>query len=134
MSNSVVVTTEEELRVACEKKVEHILIKGDLAKTVEKNMKQRKTRKKFMIGSVAIAGLGFIAAPFTGGASIPIAGLLAAAEEGGAVGGAAVSTIAILLAGGLGLSIITVLAGYELEYSTSDGTSIKLKPSNSKEK
>lgn len=119
MSNSVVVTTEEELRVACEKKVEHILIKGDLAKTVEKNMKQRKTRKKFMIGSVAIAGLGFIAAPFTGGASIPIAGLLAAAEEGGAVGGAAVSTIAILLAGGLGLSIITVLAGYELEYSTS---------------
>lgn len=68
MSNSVVVTTEEELRVACEKKVEHILIKGDLAKTVEKNMKQRKTRKKFMIGSVAIAGLGFIAAPFTGGA------------------------------------------------------------------
>lgn len=130
MSNSVVVTTEEELRVACEKKVEHILIKGDLAKTVEKNMKQRKTRKKFMIGSVAIAGLGFIAAPFTGGASIPIAGLLAAAEEGGA----AVSTIAILLAGGLGLSIITVLAGYELEYSTSDGTSIKLKPSNSKEK
>lgn len=27
MSNSVVVTTEEELRVACEKKVEHILIK-----------------------------------------------------------------------------------------------------------
>lgn len=89
MSNSVVVTTEEELRVACEKKVEHILIKGDLAKTVEKNMKQRKTRKKFMIGSVAIAGLGFIAAPFTGGASIPIAGLLAAAEEGGAVGGAA---------------------------------------------
>ena len=50
MSNSVVVTTEEELRVACEKKVEHILIKGDLAKTVEKNMKQRKTRKKFMIG------------------------------------------------------------------------------------
>lgn len=96
-------------------------------------MKQRKTRKKFMIGSVAIAGLGFIAAPFTGGASIPIAGLLAA-EEGGAVGGAAVSTIAILLAGGLGLSIITVLAGYELEYSTSDGTSIKLKPSNSKEK
>ena len=132
MSNSVVVTTEEELRVACEKKVEHILIKGDLAKTVEKNMKQRKTRKKFMIGSVAIAGLGFIAAPFTGGASIPIAGLLAA--EGGAVGGAAVSTIAILLAGGLGLSIITVLAGYELEYSTSDGTSIKLKPSNSKEK
>ena len=126
--------TEEELRVACEKKVEHILIKGDLAKTVEKNMKQRKTRKKFMIGSVAIAGLGFIAAPFTGGASIPIAGLLAAAEEGSAVGGAAVSTIAILLAGGLGLSIITVLAGYELEYSTSDGTSIKLKPSNSKEK
>ena len=112
MSNSVVVTTEEELRVACERKVEHILIKGDLAKTVEKNMKQRKTRKKFMIGSVAIAGLGFIAAPFTGGASIPIAGLLAAAEEGGAVGGAAVSTIAILLAGGLGLSIITVLAGY----------------------
>lgn len=71
MSNSVVVTTEEELRVACERKVEHILIKGDLAKTVEKNMKQRKTRKKFMIGSVAIAGLGFIAAPFTGGASIP---------------------------------------------------------------
>ena len=54
--------------------------------------------------------------------------------DGGAVGGAAVSTIAILLAGGLGLSIITVLAGYELEYSTSDGTSIKLKPSNSKEK
>lgn len=111
------------------------MIKGDLAKTVEKNMKQRKTRKKFMIGSVAIAGLGFIAAPFSGGASIPIAGLLAAAEEGGAVGGAAsFLPIAILLAGGLGLSIITVLAGYELEYSTSDGTSIKLKPSNSKEK
>lgn len=134
MSNSVVVTTEEELRVACEKKVEHILIKGDLAKAVEKNMKQRKTRKKFMIGSVAIAGLGLFAAPLTGGASIPIAGLLAAAEGEGAAGGAVVSTIAILLAGGLGLSIITVLAGYELEYSTSDGISIKLKPSNSKEK
>ena len=134
MSNSVVVTTEEELRVACEKKVEHILIKGDLAKTVEKNMKQRKTRKKFMIGSVAIAGLGLIATPLTGGASIPIAGLLAAAEGEGAAGGAVVSTIAILLVGGLGLSIITVLAGYELEYSTSDGISIKLKPSNSKEK
>ena len=87
MSNSVVVTTEEELRVACEKKVEHILIKGDLAKTVEKNMKQRKTRKKFMIGSVAIAGLGLIATPLTGGASIPIAGLLAAAEGEGAAGG-----------------------------------------------
>ena len=123
----VTVTTEKELKKATDEKIEKIIVKGELATAVQKQYKKKKAGKKMMIGSGIVAGALLLAAPFTGGATLPGAIAAAAGTETGAAAGAT----AVYLAAGAGFVsgalLVAIAKDYDIEMVGSDGSAIILK-------
>lgn len=123
----VTVTTEKELKKATDEKIEKIIVKGELATAVQKQYKKKKAGKKMMIGSGIVAGVLLLAAPFTGGATLP--GAIAAAAETETV--AAAGATAVYLAAGVGFVsgalLVAIAKDYDIEMVGSDGSAIILK-------
>lgn len=126
----VTVTTEKELKKATDEKIEKIIVKGELATAVQKQYKKKKAGKKIMIGSGIAAGALLLAAPFTGGATLPGAIAAAAGTEGAAAGAAAGATAVYLAAGAgfvSGALLVAIAKDYDIEMVGSDGSAIILK-------
>lgn len=124
----VTVTTEKELKKATDEKIEKIIVKGELATAVQKQYKKKKAGKKIMIGSGIAAGALLLAAPFTGGATLPGAIAAAAGTETGAAAGAT----AVYLAAGAGFVsgalLVAIAKDYDIEMVGQDGSvTIRLK-------
>lgn len=124
----VTVTTEKELKKATDEKIEKIIVKGELATAVQKQYKKKKAGKKIMIGSGIAAGALLLAAPFTGGATLPGAIAAAAGTETGAAAGAT----AMYLAAGAGFVsgalLVAIAKDYDIEMVGQDGSvTIRLK-------
>ena len=124
----VTVTTEKDLKKATDEKIEKIIVKGELATAVQKQYKKKKAGKKIMIGSGIAAGALLLAAPFTGGATLPGAIAAAAGTETGAAAGAT----AVYLAAGAGFVsgalLVAIAKDYDIEMVGQDGSvTIRLK-------
>lgn len=110
------VHTKEELVAALKSGETHIIAKGEIAETLRK---KKKRRTAALIGGGLLAVGGIIAAPFTGGASIPI-GL----ASGFTVGAVTMTTaeLLILCTTGVGLGALGVAA-----YGIHKNRKVKLK-------
>ena len=125
----VTVTTEKELKKATDEKIEKIIVKGELATAVQKQYKKKKAGKKMMIGSGIVAGVLLLAAPFTGGATLP--GVAAAVAETGTGAAVGATATAIEVAAGVGFVsgalLVAIAKDYDIEMVGSDGSAIILK-------
>ena len=100
------VTTKPELEAALKRGDSQILIRGEFATKIQKQMK-KKTATRIAAGALAAGAL--VTAPFTGGATLPgaVAGAAVAVSAGEAI-----AAIDILFAGSIGL--IALLKNYEV--------------------
>ena len=117
----ITVTTKEELELALKNKETNILVKGDLAKVMQK---KRKIKKAAVISGAGMILAGVALIPFTGGASITATAVgFSVATAAGTTIAASTAEVAILsglAALGLGTICISLLKEYSFEY-TSDG-------------
>lgn len=113
---SIEVNTKGELKKAIDEKYDEIIVKGELAKKLNKAKKIKKFSKATLgILTTALAA-GTITAPITGGLSLGISAV-AAAPIAAATG----TEIAVIIAvSAVGIALVTaVYKGYdEVEFST----------------
>lgn len=111
------VSTKDGFKRALENKESQILVTGELARSMRRRSKVKKTSK---IGAAALVLGGIVAIPFTGGASAGLTamGLTAAALTVGTVT-ISVGELAILC--GFVIGMTAVLKGAKVEFR-SDGT------------
>lgn len=117
----ITVYTKNELQKALEAKEKHIIIKGELAKTIKAKAKRKKALKKVGIGTAAVGAAAIIAAPFTGGTSLAAgtAAMGLTATVGGATLTISMGELALIIGGGLALA--GILKGYDVKFN-SDGS------------
>lgn len=113
----ITVYTKNDLQKALKAKEKHIVVKGELAKTIKAKAKRKKIVRNVGIGTIAAGLVAIAAAPLTGGASIAT-GIAAVGLTGG---GVTISTaeLAIIIGGALGLA--GLLKGYNIKFN-SDGS------------
>jgi NCAIR mutase (PurE)-related protein len=121
----VTVTTKEELELALKNKEANILVKGDLAKVMQKKKKIKKAAM-FSGAGMILAGVALI--PFTGGASITATmsgfSIMTAAGTTIAASTAEVAILSGLAALGLGSICIALLKEYSFEYTPDGGVKL----------
>ena len=110
------VYTEQELREAIKAKEQRILIKGSLAETI-RTRKKAKTAGK--VGLLCTAVAAAAAAPFTGGATIPVMGLSVAGLTAGTL---TISTVELAIICGFTLGMTSILKGYGKVKFNPDGS------------
>ncbi|MFH8134197.1 hypothetical protein ABU178_08420 [Pantoea osteomyelitidis] len=122
--NETVVTTKEELKKAKDKKVEIILVEGELAKNLRRSKKIGIATGGLSVVAVAALAASLAAAPVSGGASL--AGFAAVAPTAAAAfSGFEIS--AIIAASAIGLTLlIAIFKDYE-EVEAGPNGGIKLK-------
>ncbi len=118
----ITVYNKNELQKALEAKEKHIIIKGELAKTIKAKAKRKKTLKKVGIGTAAVGAAAIIAAPFTGGTSLAAgaATMGLTATVGGAALTISMGELALIIGGSLALA--GILKGYDDVKFNSDGS------------
>jgi multisubunit Na+/H+ antiporter MnhC subunit len=117
-----IVTTKKELAEAKKKKVDKIIVKGELAEKMRKIRKISTLSNKKMALLASIIGAGVVATPFTGGFS-----LAAAAPAAAATG---IPASVIITAATIGITTITALfLGYNVRI-TPEGDVILDKKNN----
>ena len=121
----VTVTTKEELELALKNKETNILVKGDLAKVMQK---KRKIKKTAIISGAGMMLAGVALIPFTGGASITatVSGFSVATAAGTTIAAstAEVAILSGLAALGLGTICISLLKEYSFEYTPDGGVKL----------
>ena len=121
----VTVTTKEELELALKNKEANILVKGDLAKAMQK---KRKIKKTAIISGAGMILAGVALIPFTGGASITatVSGFSVATAAGTTIAAstAEVAILSGLAALGLGTICISLLKEYSFEYTQDGGVKL----------
>lgn len=121
----VTVTTKEELKLALKNKETNILVKGDLAKVMQK---KRKIKKTAIISGAGMILAGVALIPFTGGASITatVSGFSVATAAGTTIAAstAEVAILSGLAALGLGTICISLLKEYSFEYTPDGGVKL----------
>ena len=110
------VYTKQELREALKANEQRIIIKGALAETIRAR-KKAKTASK--VGLLCTAVTAAAAAPFTGGATIPVMGMSVA---GLTVGTLTISTVELAILCSFLLGMTSILKGYSRVKFNPDGS------------
>lgn len=121
----ITVTTKEGLEKALKNEEPTILVKGDLAKVMQK---KKKIKKAAIISGAGMILAGVALIPFTGGASITatISGFSVATAAGTTIAAstAEVAILSGLAALGLGAISISLLKEYSFEYTPDGGVKL----------
>ncbi len=110
------VYTEKELQQAMKANEQRILIKGKLA---DKIRLRKKAKNASRVGLLCAAIAAAVAAPLTGGASIPMAG---ATLTGLTAGSLTISTAELAIICGFALGMTSLLKGYGKVKFNPDGS------------
>lgn len=109
------VYTKQEMKKALENRESQILVKGELAQTMRKKAKVKKSAK---IGGIALVIAGIVAIPFTGGASSVLTGAGVAALT---VGTVSLTALELAILCGFVIAMTGVLKGAKVTFN-SDGS------------
>ena len=115
-----IVTSKSELEAALKRGDSPIIVQGELAEKIQKQMKRKKATR-IAGGALAVGALA--TAPFTGGATLPgaVAGAAVAITAGEAI-----ATMTVLFAGSMGITAL--LNKYEvIRVDFLGGASIELR-------
>jgi len=113
MSEKIIVTTKGELEKSIEKKIDRIIIKGELAEKVNTSLKI-KTLSKY---TVLILAAALATAPLSAGLSLPIAASIAAATS------VEISLIIAIVFIGLALVLLIVKDYKKVRFQAKHGNS-----------
>lgn len=115
----ITVYTKNDLQKALKAKEKHIVVKGELAKTIKAKAKRKKIVRNVGIGTIAAGLVAIAVAPITGGASIATGMTAVGLTLTG--GGLTISAgeLALIIGGALGLT--GLLKGYNVKFN-SDGS------------